>query len=259
MVCFVEHCFRPPPTVKDPHNYLGIVRSMPADFNIGLAFNHSAYGDPVAVLSAYRQLVDPNQRQILVPASEYHTKFFNNPVFATAYVLGAPVFQYEKASIIQAYQVGNPRYGYTQEQAQRSYSRFVRKVHEMHENGPFTLLIAPEGHRSEKEHSALQKAEPGIGFFMRQIAPWILIPIGITYDRPFKRNNVNLRSGPRLHIAEPIVLEEPIKKQDQEEVIAEIMVRIGSVLPETKWGYYASQIREFLESNARIPSVPNQP
>lgn len=234
------------PAVDDPMRHLDAMRALSTTrvyvpetgvekprYNFIAAFNHISFDDPILALWLFWTQVDTeSERPMLLPASYHHMRFSENPAFATAYFLGSLVFNYERTPIIQAYQVGNPKYGYTEDEAIGTYKNLLRKMGQLQRQGSFSFMIAPEGHRSEQENSSLQEAEPGLGYFVRRMSPCVIMPLGITYRGPFKRNSLNPRSGVQLHIAEPVVVEDRITKKDERETIETTMDRIASVLPD---------------------------
>lgn len=255
------------PTIIDPENYLSAIRTMSTymefdpktgvekpRYNIIVASNHIAAGDPILALWLYWTYIDPDfQRSQLVPASHYHTDFFREPKTTIAYYLCGKIFNYERARIIQVHQVDKPGFNYTKAQANHTYESLIQTINQMQQKGPFSTAISPEGHRSQEENSSLQEAETGIGFFVQKMTPCVVVPVGITYERPFQPDHLNFKAKPQLRIAEPFVQEEVMKPGEKRAFITDLMVRIGSVLPEKMWGYYAPHIAKSMELSADMP------
>ena len=246
------------PTIIDPQNNLSTIRAMSTYmkfdpetgvekpwYNMITAFNHVVDDDPILALWLNWTYIDPAfQRPMLLPASHYHTNFFREPRTTIAYSLSGEIFNYERVRIIQVQQVDDPDFHYTKAQARRTYESLILKMEQMRQKGPFSFVIAPEGHRSKQENSSLQEAQRGIGYFVQNMTPCVIVPVGITYEKPFRLDHLNFDAKPQLRIAKPFVQEGIMKPGEKREFITDLMVRIGSVLPEKMRGYYAPQIKE---------------
>ncbi len=121
----------------------------------------------------------------------------------------------------------------------------IREVLKRLKNGGI-FVIAPEGTRSKTE--ALQQARPGVAFFASKTGlPVIPIALTGTEDRAVSENLKHFRrSKITIQAGAPFTLPS-LKGQDRDEAlelaVAEIMCRIGVMLPEKYRGYYAGHPR----------------
>jgi 1-acyl-sn-glycerol-3-phosphate acyltransferase len=216
-------------SVNDPNAYLNEVQSILAknpDLNLALYFNHISFPDPVFAFWLYLKYIDPeNRRQIILPASHWHTNFLHNPAFATAFKLGKLVLGYKGIRIVQAYQLEQPEtYHYTPADATNTYKNLLKAIGENPQNT--TLIISPEGHRSED--GTLQKGEVGITNLVRKLTPCVLVPLGIVYgDGGFDRNGLNFGASVNLRPGQPFLWED----NRQKPTLEQIMIPLASVLP----------------------------
>ena len=222
-------------SVEDPNSHLNEIQSILAEnpgLNIVLYFNHISFADPLFAFWFYFKHINPeNSRQIILPASHWHTDFFHNPAFATAFRLGELLLGYQGVRIVQAYQLGEPeKYHYTEADAIKSYRRLLKAIGENPQNT--TLIISPEGHRSED--GTLQQGEDGITNLVRKLAPCILTPLGIVYEGDFKRNGLNFGTAVSLRPGQPFLWE----NNRQKPTLEEIMTPLSSVLPPKMQGVW---------------------
>lgn len=169
--------------------------------------NHISYNDPIYPAHII-QRVDPEQtRRMIAPASYSHTNKGDHRNSAL-------VFMTEEARrcgvdvipVIQTYQIDDPKYGFTRQQAGDTYKNFVRKLKEIKDNKtPTGCIISPEGHRSED--NKLGKAEDGILYVGKQLAPVVYVPVGIWYQGEYNRNGINLGRRVNLSIGEMVIQE----------------------------------------------------
>jgi len=215
-------------SVDDPNAYLNEAQSILAknpDLNLVLYFNHISFPDPVFAFWLYLKYIDPeNRRQIILPASHWHTNFLRNPAFAAAFKLGELVLGYKGIRIVQAYQLEQPeKYHYTPADATKSYRSLLEAIGKNPQNT--TLIISPEGHRSE--NGALQQGEDGIIHLVRRLTPCVLIPLGIVYENKFNRNGLNFGVKVDLRPGQPFLWED----NRQKPTLEQIMIPLASVLP----------------------------
>lgn len=205
--------------------------------NLLLYFNHISFPDPVFIYWLYNRVLDPNlTRQVILPASHLHTRFTYNPVFASIFALGKLAYDYQGIRLIQSYMVGNQ---YTQEEAIKNYRDLIETIKDptpKREKKPLTLIIAPEGHRSD-DGLSLQKGEEGMVKLAKIMAPVAMLPIGINYpDRQYDRNRLNFHHRVDLTPALPILIE---NRQDPGLDYSFLMHRLALVLPEDMRGYWS--------------------
>ncbi len=175
------------------------------DLNLIIYFNHLAFSDPVLILWLYFKFLDPQgERRLILPASHWHTNFFHNPVYASAYRLGQILLNFKGVPIVQTYQVDNPSYGYTPAQALKTYRNLLKAIGDNPQN--MSLIISPEGHRSE--NGTLQEGEKGIEKLARRLCPCLLLPTGIVYPDGFDpqtmRDSLNFGRRVNLVVGPPI-------------------------------------------------------
>lgn len=158
----------------------------------------------------------------------------NNPFFAFGAKLGEFVFEYDLIKLVQAYMVGDPKYGYTAEGAQRTYQPFFRRLKKATNA---TLMISPEGHRSPD--GKLQKGEEGIELMTRLLYPVICLPIGIRYEGDdFERSELNIGKKVDLTVAQPIYKEDASTKV----TLDDLMIRLASILPPHMRGVWEREL-----------------
>ena len=181
--------------------------------------------DPVFAFWFYFKYLDPeNRRRIVVPASHWHTNFLRDPLSTLAFYLGELVIGYRGIRIVQAYQLGQPEtYHYTPADALESYRNFLKTIGENPQNT--TLIISPEGHRSED--GTLQKGENGITRLAKILAPCVLFPLRIAYGGDFDRNGLNFGASVNLRPGQHFLWE----NNRQKPTLEQIMTPLASVLP----------------------------
>ena len=197
-----------------------------------LYFNHISYNDPLLASHIVQQIDPKHTRHLIAPASYSHTDP-DNPVNKgfTFMINQAKSCGVEIVRVIQAYQVNNPDYGYTREQAEGTYWTWMKRLKELNSNKISTgCLISPEGHRSED--GILGVGETGVVAVGRLLAPVLYIPLGISYDGSFNRNDFNLGRKVNLSIGSIIFQENPKNYP----TINEVMHNLAMTLPEEMRG-----------------------
>lgn len=220
-------------TIEDLKGYL---TDYP-DLNLTVYFNHVSYDDPVFIMWFNAKYIDPAQkRKIIFPGSFSHTAFDREPHFAALARLGQFFFDYDLIRIIQTYQVGSEKYPYTKTDAFSTYKPLVRRVKQAvsERTKPITLMISPEGHRSED--GALKEGERGIMRLSKHLCPNVYLPVGIVYNQDYKRDTVNFRRSVKLTTGELIFSPDKSQKPAYEE----LMYRLASTLPEELRGVWRS-------------------
>lgn len=201
--------------------------------NLTVYFNHISYDDPVFILWFNAKYIDPTgKRKIILPGSFSHTAFEKKPHFAVLSRLGRLFFDYDLIRIVQSYQVESEKYDYTAPDAWKTYKTLVRQVKDTVQNSPkpITLLLSPEGHRSED--GALKQGEKGIVRLGQILSPNVYLPVGIIYQQQYKRDMVNFLNRVNLTVGKPIFSPDKSQKPSYEE----LMYRLASNLPEEMRG-----------------------
>ncbi len=205
--------------------------------NIILFFNHTSYIDPLYA-GYVAHMIDPEMtKELIAPMSYFHTeddtwirKIKNLPILAIKNK--AEDCGVITSRIIQSYQIDNPKYHYTKEQAYEVNRKFPNLVKQIIKEGKSVMvMISPEGHRSK---GALIKAETGIAM-IGQITNALYIPIGIDY------RGINTRSG--IHIGETVIKIGKITKHNPDKNFNDqtqgIMIDLANILPPKRRGVYA--------------------
>lgn len=196
-------------------------------------FNHFAFDDPLWMAHLINR-VDPGQRRhIVAPASFSHIDPGRE---------GSEVFRkihrearrcgIETIPIIQAYQVDNPDFGYTEQQAYASYKKLLRRLKELKESGvSLAVIVSPEGHRSET--GVIGEAEEGIVHMLRLLSPAICVPVGIVVqDENPQRGKLNFGKKVLLNVGNFIVN----KGRQDASSLSYLMEELASLLPKEKRG-----------------------
>lgn len=203
------------------------------NLNLLLYYNHISFPDPVFIYWLYNKFLDSDlNRQVILPASYLHTRFTYNPGFASVFTLGKLVYGYQGIRLIQSYMVGNQ---YTPEEATKNYRHLVKSIKEPKKK-PLTLIIAPEGHRSD-DGLSLQKGDEGMVKLAKMMAPVVMLPVGISYrDRQYDRSKLNFHQSVNLNLAPPVFIE---TRQDSKLDFSFLMKHLAETLPEDMRGYWS--------------------
>jgi len=207
------------------------------DLSYILYFNHTSFPDPLfAVHTA--QLVDPRQtRPLFIPASFSHTDLDNPKSRIFSFLINeARRCGIEIARVVQAYQVNNPEYGFTEIQARATYKDLIERLIKLKNTGTVGCLISPEGHRSETRE--LQTAENGIVHIGKWLSPVIYIPLGISYEGEHKRSGLNIGKKVLLSIGETIIQE----NKNDAPTVDKLMQNLAEILPSEMRGSWGSSI-----------------
>lgn len=204
--------------------------------NVVLYFNHTSYVDPLYA-GYIANLIDPEMtRELIAPMSYYHTENKNWQEIVKNYPILAIKNKAEDCGIIisriiQSYQVDNPKYPYTKEQAYKINKEFPQTIRQKQKEGKsLIIMISPEGHRSK---GSLIKAETGMAM-VGQITNALYIPIGIDYK------GITTRVG--FHIGETIIKIGQVTKHNPNNNLDDqtkiLMKNLADVLPPKRKGYY---------------------
>jgi len=203
-------------------------------YNFVLYFNHISFNDP-AILMHVANLINPKStRHLLVPTSYSHidTKNFKGALseLGMKVVRGCGI---EIVPVVQTYQINNPEFGYTEEEARQTYVNLVNRLKELKgSNTPTGVLISPEGHRSDTGEMI------GVGSGMvaagRLLAPVIYVPLGISYEGKYSRKGFNIGKKMRINIGEVVIQDDPKIYP----TVEELMKNLAVVLPEEMRGVW---------------------
>lgn len=156
-----------------------------------LYFNHQAYNDPILAWRA-AQLIDPERtRQLFAPTSSWASKVrFKNALYL-AMVAASKMGGVRVTPIVQAYQVDNPDYGYTELDAKASYRKLLRTTSKLRQQGPVFCLISPEGTRTAQNGSLRAEVFEGVLKLGQILAPTVYAPLAITFPEGYERDSLN--------------------------------------------------------------------
>lgn len=169
--------------------------------------NHISYPDPLFEAYISRRLDSRQDRHFIAPASYSHTDP-SEPRSRTFSLLinEAKKCGIEIVRVIQSYQIDNPEFGYTQEQANTTYKDWIRRLQTLGQSKTSTgVLINPEGHRSDT--GILLEGEKGILACGKLLSPLVYVPLGIHYGENFDRDGANLFKRVNLRIGDIFVQE----------------------------------------------------
>jgi hypothetical protein len=157
------------------------------ELSIAAYFNHGAYPDPGQAAWVLHQIAGRQDMNWLAPASYSHSEKVKPRSKTFLYLMDlAGSCGIEIVRVIQEYQVDNPEYGYTQEQANETYKQFLRRLEIRRSQKSVVSMISTEGHRSP--NNELQVGlEGGIKALGKKLAPIVYVPTGIIYEEPFNR------------------------------------------------------------------------
>lgn len=182
------------------------------DLSFVMYINHISYDDPVFAAHII-QRTDPGQtRKLIAPASYSHTNKGDHRNSALAFIADeARRCGIDVIPIIQKYQIDDPKYGFTEEQARETYQKLVEKLLEIRAAKiPTGCIISPEGHRSKKNEkgvACMGEAHDGILYIGKKLAPVVYVPVGIWYQGKYERDIPNIGRRVNLSIGEMVVQE----------------------------------------------------
>lgn len=197
------------------------------EYNYVIYFNHISYNDPVIAIYIADKIDPKHRRRLFAPMTYSHIdpgrpagKLLNDLTGLTK------IFGVETMPVIQKYQVNNPEFGYTEEEARVTYTNLIRRLKELKETKtPTGVFISPEGHRSET--GELKGAESGLTAIGRLLAPVVYVPVAISYSGRFGRDSINLGKKMRVEIGEVTAQEDP----KEYPTVEELMNKLANALP----------------------------
>lgn len=206
------------------------------EYNYILYFNHISFNDPLLVVNAADR-IDPKHTRNLVAIMSYSHTDPDDPKHKVFSFMARRLKScgVEGVRVIQKYQVGNPEFGYTEEQARQNYIQTMRHIKEMR-GTPTGVIISPEGHRSDT--GQLMRGEPGMVAIGRVLAPVIYIPLAISYVSKYKRDALNIGRKMRMEIGEVTVQE----NRDEYPNVDHLMKKLAIALPEEMRGEWRSGV-----------------
>lgn len=193
-----------PQSQKKIRNIRQLLKEHPL-LNAFLYINHIAYSDPGPAMHV-AHLIDPWQkRKIVALASHYYLYKSPTKTYAALIKAGqiAGVFP---VPAIQAYQVGNPAFDYSQAEASANYRSILTTFRQLHQEGPLIAFASPEGHRSDTLQLQAQ-VETGMIAIGKQLENVLYVPVCIQYAPTYNRNGLNVFSHTYLTIGETYLQE----------------------------------------------------
>jgi hypothetical protein len=203
--------------------------------NVVIYFNHIAYGDALFAANIAEQITPTHSHLLISPASYSHTDP-DNPRNRAFYQLVKEARRcgVEIHRVIQRYQIDNPEFGYTKNQAAEQNMKFMHRLKQLRQIAqPTICLISPEGHRSETD--SLHQAERGIELVGSMLSPVLYLPVGIVYPRGYERDSVNFGKTVSLTVGSPI----PVDHRNKNVTVEYLMKHLTSYLPTPMHGFYA--------------------
>lgn len=204
------------------------------EYSFVLYFNHISFNDPAVVINVADRF-DPKHRKHMVTMMSYSHTDPDDPkhrVFALM-AKGLEKCGVEGIRVIQKYQVNNPEFGYTEEQASLNYLQSMRRLKELR-GIPTGVIISPEGTRSRS--GTLAGGESGVVAIGRVLAPVIYIPLAISYEGKYQRDSINLFKKMRVNIGEVTIQE----KSSEYPTVEELMQKLARALPEEMRGVWGN-------------------
>jgi hypothetical protein len=205
------------------------------DLNLVFYFNHTTLVDPLLAGNIARRIETRKDSQWVAPVSFANTEYKpeNKGILLMTKVIEA--CGVETHRVIQTYQIDNPEYGYTKEEAFKQNRKFLERLRNLRREEikkPVCLIISPEGHRTD---GALIKGESGMITSGKLLAPTLYVPIGIDFEGKQSRG-LNIFHRVNIKLGENFLQEtnKPIKNQFEV-----LMLNLAQALPESRRGYYS--------------------
>lgn len=207
------------------------------DLSYILYFNHVSYTDPLFAAHMSQQIEPRQVRRIVAPASFSHTDPDNPKSRVFSFIINeAKRCGIEITRVIQAYQVNNPEYEFSETQARTTYKTLMKQFKKAKNTGSVGCLISPEGHRSETRK--LQTVEKGLVNIGKLLAPVVYVPLGILYKGKCKRDGLNFGRRISLSLGETVIQE----KRNSTPTIDRLMQNLAETLPPEIRGPWGNNI-----------------
>lgn len=229
-------------------------------------FNHVAVDDPVVILHLLRHYL-PGRENYIVLVSKTHKSSNKIPEYSKGVQMGETL-GFQMPEILQTYNIRDARLS---EEEKRELEAQQKELLEGLVNiidssiGNETVVIAPEGHRSE--NGCLQPTESGAGHIVKKMIRsskkqekfvGLVLPIGLEYEEGYTREkNWSLRHPPKIKVTvdKPIDLDEieagvrqlsEIHGQNINSALYThfLMLKLRELLPQEMWGVYAYNLLE---------------
>lgn len=184
-----------------------------SDLNFLVYFNHICFADPLFAGYVAAKIDPENSRHLIAPISYSHTEKKLKNVGTLAMKTVAEASGLEIRRVIQSYQIDNPKYGYTKQEALNVNKSFFDRLKDLSKTDkPVGCIICPEGHRSD--NGQLMRGEEGITLINRILQPVVGISVGISFDGEYSRNGVNVGKKLNITVGEIFVSEKKDKRVD---------------------------------------------
>ena len=204
------------------------------DLNLVFYFNHTTLVDPLLAGNIAIRIETRKNSQWVAPVSFANTE--NKPenkgiILMTKMIESCGV---ETHRVIQTYQIDNPEHGYTKEEAFKQNRKFLERLRNLRKEEikkPVSLMISPEGHRTE---GSLIKGESGMVTSGKLLAPTLYVPIGIDFEGK-QSKGLNIFHRVNIKLGENFLQETTKPIENQFEVL---MSNLAKALPVSRRGYY---------------------
>lgn len=143
----------------------------------------------------------------------------------------------ETFRVVQTYQINNPDYNYdpkTVIKQNMAFMRGVSKLAKEEREFPISMIISPEGKRTE---GSLIKAENGIIMCGSLLSPALYFPVGIDFEgEGINKEELNLFKRVNLRVGETY-LQQP--GTPDKNLLKQLMTNLALTLPESRRGEYS--------------------
>lgn len=204
------------------------------DYSFILYFNHISLNDPFVIVQI-ADLINPNNSRKLISLVSYAHL---DPDKLTGKLANLGIDEVRRCGIevvpvVQTEDV-DKKDGYSEAKARSTYANFFNRLKDLKNSGTTAgLMISPEGTRSTT--GQMGPAESGMIAGGRLLAPVIYVPMAITYEGKFGRNELNIGRKMKINIGEVTVQESP---RDYPKV-EDLMKNLAAALPEEMRGMWS--------------------
>lgn len=200
------------------------------DTTLILAANHTMQLDLLYLLALHAQIEKQvGHRPVTGISSAWHKA--NDPQYSRDLNYGRILLGTKDIEVVQAYRAGETK-----------RTELLRKlIHDVESVRGETLVVLPEGHRSET--GAMQQGETGIAHLASMLKPSLVLPIGIIPQgsRIAEARSSFLHPQPAiLRVGQPLLIskEQGFNKLERQELFETIMYGIAETLPEEMRGVW---------------------